>query len=63
MHIKKIIIIASCVLILCVGIVGVALFTNNKEETTIESNIYQTKSYITEDIKENLQKCNVNLCL
>ncbi len=63
MHIKKIIIIASCVLILCVGIVGVALFKNNKEETTIESNIYQTKSYITEDIKENLQKCNVNLCL
>ena len=60
---KKIIIIASCVLLLCIGIVGVVFMTKDKENTTIESDVYQTKTYITEEIKAKVQKCDVNLCL
>ena len=63
MNNKKLIIIASCVLLLCIGIVGVFFFTRDKEETILEGNVYQTKSYITEEMKANVQKCDVNLCL
>lgn len=60
---KKIIIIASCVLLLCIGIVGVAFMTKDKENTTIEGDVYQTKTYITEEMKAKVQKCNMTLCL
>ena len=63
MHVKKIIIIASCVLLLCVGIVGVVFFSQGKEETIQKGNVYQTSSYITEEMKAKVQKCDVNLCL